>query len=293
MGDQKPIYPLEGWADSGLLVSIPLGERQIGGRPEDPLPAAWLNLIGAYAAMVDRFTVDLSGPNDIALRTPAVIMREQGGAASRGSLLAVPTGVRLGVGSLATEWIEIAARAEAAQAGGEAFSIDGVTYGYGAGGSTCRYVLSPWEASLVGPIQVDNIGLSGLIALDGGGASWRVLAGPDRGNGSVPGSRTVAGFYTLGSTISVPVDVVTSDMDVRIQLLRTTAAGVTSLVAQSVVTYAVGTHTATLVVPALDRPLDVTDGAAYVIVVSVADDTVAGSVVIKCCTFEMVKRGVE
>jgi hypothetical protein len=199
--------------------------------------------------------------------------------------------------NLASQWIEFSPRFEAGSQGSpaEASSVGGVTYGYGASGSTCRYALSGLSAVVSGAaIQASALAAVPYPQISGAAGSirWKVEGvGPDRGSATVSGSRTVVGFYRVAGNISVDIAVATASVDLIAVLVRHAPGGAPAAVATvASATYAIGTHTIAITPPS-SGDLDVTGGAEYH--VEIAYDGGSGEAYGQMCRYNLVKRGIE
>jgi hypothetical protein len=296
---QRPSGSIIDWATDPVAVVQPAtsGEVLRGEVPGQPLPAGRYNWMVQWAALTDLLTVDLSGPDDVGLIAPGLFLRDQGGTTLRGSVVADSDGIRLTTGVLATQWIDFAPRLEARALGtpAEASSVGGVTYGYSTAGSTCRFTLSGQAATVLGAaVQASVLGSTPYPQIAGAAGSirWRLDGlGPDRGSATASGARTVVGFYRIDGNITVEIGVATASINLRTVLVRHQAGSAPVAVADTgSVTYAVGGHTITITPPS-SGDLDVTDGAQYF--VEVAYDSGSGTVEVKYCRYNLVKRGIE
>jgi hypothetical protein len=302
MSLEKP-PTVAGWAAAGVIASPGAGRISTGMVPGEILPAGFFNLTTAWAGLLDSLTVQDTSPDDVGFSAAGYALRVQGGSAGdiadlRGGISTgadrllfsvLGTGGMLGldlvVGNPATQDVRFGGPLNAAQSSGQAIAPGGVTYGYGAGGSVCRYGLT---GGLALARAATGRTAGGVSIASGGAVFFEVPTGPLRGPGA---GTTPASFYVLGPDIDVYVDVSGSSVDIDVSLIATSPfGGAPAVVATAAITsIPTGTSTLTLAIPLADRPIG--GGAQYVVEVAVVGG--GGTAQIQTCAFEITKRGVE
>jgi hypothetical protein len=284
------------WAtDPNAVVQPPTTAETLRGEvPGQPLPAGRLNSLLQWIGNYSRMTGAIGSPtgSDTAFGAPLYGLRVENGdpldpADGRGVLSAFVNGIRLSVINTATQWIEFSGRLEPSQSSGQAFSVGGVTYGYGAGGSVCRYAI-PGATAAVRSLAGRT--LDGASVQNGGAVYVDVPTGPDRG--PAPGT-TPNGFYAIGSQIDVYVTVSGSAVDATVTLSRIGALGLgpSTVATQSFTSLGPGAEILALSIAAPDRALSTADGSQYVIEVACTGGS--GTLQVNTVEFSIRKRGIE